>query len=411
MFDLDKWQEIFSTISKNKLRTALTGFSVAWGIFMLIILLGSGTGLENGVEEQFADDATNSLWIYARQTTKAYRGYNSGRQIRFTNEDYDRIKYSIEQADHITGRFYISSSNTTSYKNNYGTYEIRSVHPGHQYLENTIITEGRYINELDLDHYSKVAVIGNLIKQDLFKNGENPIGEYIKVGNIPFKVVGVFTDKGGEGEMRKIYLPITTAQKVFNGANRIHQLMFTMGDATIDESKQIEEQIQAEFAQAHHFDPEDQRAIGINNSLEDYTRVQNLFLGIRIFIWIVGIGTIIAGIVGVGNIMMIVVKERTKEIGVRKALGATPRSIIGLILLESIVITSLAGYIGLVMGVGLLELVRANMPPSDFFMNPEANISIALTAVALLVFSGTLAGFIPARKAAAIKPIEALRDE
>jgi putative ABC transport system permease protein len=247
--------------------------------------------------------------------------------------------------------------------------------------------------------------------KDLFKNGEDPIGEYIKIGNIPFKVVGVFEDKGGEGEMRMIYLPITTAQKVFNGSNRIHQLIFTIGDATVEESKEIEEQIRTEFAQIHHFDPNDRRAIDINNSLENYMRVQNLFLGIRVFIWIVGIGTIIAGIVGVSNIMMIVVKERTKEIGVRKAMGATPRSIIGLILLESIVITSLAGYIGLVLGVGLLELLSANIPASDFFANPEADINLALTAVVLLVLAGTLAGFIPARRAASIQPIEALRDE
>jgi putative ABC transport system permease protein len=323
MFDLDKWQEIFSTISKNKLRTFLTGFSVAWGIFMLIILLGSGTGLENGVENQFKDDATNSLWIYARQTSVPYKGYNSGREIRFTNEDYDHTKTSVKEVEHISGRFYISSSNVTSYKNNYGTYSIRSVHPGHQYLENTIITEGRYINDLDVENNNKVAVIGNLVKSDLFKNGEDPIGEYIKVGNIPFKVVGVFEDKGGEGEMRMIYLPITTAQKVFNGSNRIHQLMITIGDATVEESKEIEEQLRADFAQMHHFDPEDRRAIDIFNSLENYMRVQNLFTGIRVFIWIVGIGTIIAGIVGVSNIMMIVVKERTKEIGVRKVLGAS----------------------------------------------------------------------------------------
>lgn len=411
MFDLDKWQEIFSTIGKNKLRTILTGFSVAWGIFMLIILLGSGTGLENGVEEQFADDATNSLWIYPRQTSKEYKGYNSGREIRFTNEDYDRIENTIKKADNISGRFYISSSNTTSYKNNYGTYGVRSVHPGHLYLENTIIVEGRFINDLDIEKFTKVAVIGDLVKQDLFKNGEDPLGEYIKIGNLPFKVVGVFKDKGGEGEMRTIYLPITTAQRVFNGNNRIHQLMFTIGDASIDESRLIEEQIRSEFSAAHHFDPEDQRAIGIGNSLEEYTRVQNLFMGIRVFIWIVGIGTIIAGIVGVSNIMMIVVKERTKEIGIRKAMGATPRSIIGLILLESIVITSLAGYIGLMLGVGLLELINNNVPPSDFFVNPSADISLALTAMVLLIFSGTLAGFIPARKAAAINPIDALRDE
>jgi len=411
MFDIDKWQEIFSTISKNKLRTILTGFSVAWGIFMLIILLGSGTGLQNGVENQFADDAVNSIWLYASQTSMPYKGYNAGRQIKFDNEDYTRTKHSVKQADHITGRFYVSSANTISYKNNYGTYDLRAVHPGHQYLENTIITEGRFINELDIKGYNKIAVIGNLVKKDLFKNGEDPIGKYIKIGNISFKVVGVFKDKGGEGEMRIIYMPITTAQRVFNGGNRINQLMFTVGDASLEESRKIEEQVRADFAKAHHFDPNDKRAIRINNDLEGYMRVQNLFTGIRVFIWIVGIGTIIAGIVGVSNIMMIVVKERTKEIGIRKAMGATPLSIVGLILLESVVITSFAGYIGLVLGVGLLEVMKANMPPSDFFMNPEANIYIALTAMALLIFTGALAGFIPARKAAAIKPIEALRDE
>jgi len=411
MFDIDKWQEILSTISKNKLRTVLTGFSVSWGIFMLIILLGSGAGLQNGVENQFADDATNSIWVYSGQTSMPYKGYNSGRYINFENADYDRTKRNVKQADHISGRLYVSSSNITSYKNNYGTYNIRSVHPGHRYIENTIITEGRFINKLDIDNREKVAVIGDLVKKDLFKNGEEPVGKYIKIGNIPFKVVGVFEDKGGEGEMRIIYLPITTAQRVFNGGNNIDQLMFTIGDASLEESKKIEEEVRLDMAKYHHFDPNDKRAVRINNDLEEYIKVQNLFTGIRVFIWIVGIGTIIAGIVGVSNIMMIVVKERTKEIGVRKALGATPRSIIGLIMLESVVITSLAGYVGLVLGVGLLELVKANIPPSDFFMNPEANIYIALTAMALLVFAGALAGFIPARKAAMIKPVEALRDE
>ncbi len=411
MFDIDKWQEILSTISKNKLRTVLTGFSVSWGIFMLIILLGSGAGLQNGVENQFADDATNSIWVYGGQTSMPYKGYNAGRYINFENADYDRTKRNVKQADNISGRLYVSSSNTTSYKNNYGTYSIRSVHPGHQYIENTIITEGRFINRLDIQKREKVAVIGDLVKKDLFKNGEEPIGKYIKIGNIPFKVVGVFEDKGGEGEMRIIYLPITTAQRVFNGGNNIDQLMFTIGDASLEDSKKIQEQVLLDMAKYHHFDPNDKRAIRVNNDLEDYIRVQNLFTGIRVFIWIVGIGTIIAGIVGVSNIMMIVVKERTKEIGVRKALGATPRSIIGLIMLESVVITSLAGYVGLVLGVGLLELIKANVPPSDFFMNPEANIYVALTAMALLVFAGALAGFIPARKAAMIKPVEALRDE
>ncbi len=410
IIDRDKWQEIFSTINKNKLRTFLTGFSVAWGIFMLIILLGSGRGLQNGVQHQFADDATNSLWVFQGQTTKPYKGINAGRKIQFTNADYSRTKRLDKHIDHISGRYYVGSK-TISYKHNYGSYDIRAVNPGYKYIENTDITKGRFLNRLDMEHFSKVIVIGDVVRKDLFKNGENPLGKYIEISDIPFKVIGVFQDAGGNGEMRKVYIPVSTAQRVFNGGNRLDQIMFTVGDATLNQTKQIEEELRTEFAKVHHFDPTDRRAISISNNLDQYKKVMNLFLGIRVFIWIIGIGTIIAGIVGVSNIMMIVVKERTKEVGIRKALGATPKSIVGLILLESVVITSLAGYLGLMAGVGLLELVNKYMPPSDFFRNPEANLSIALTAMALLVIAGAIAGFIPAKKAASIKPIDALRDE
>jgi len=410
IIDRDKWQEIFSTINKNKLRTFLTGFSVAWGIFMLIILLGSGRGLQNGVQHQFASEATNSLWVYQGQTTKPYKGTNAGRSIQFTNADYTRTKRLDKHINHISGRYY-AGSKTISYKHNYGSYNIRAVNPGIKYIENTDITSGRFLNRLDMEHFSKVMVIGDVVRKDLFKNGETPLGKYVKVGDIPFKVIGVFKDAGGNGEMRKVYIPVSTAQRIFNGGNRLNQIMFTVGDATLNQTKQIEKKLRAEFAQVHHFDPSDRRAIRISNNLDEYKKVMNLFLGIRVFIWIIGIGTIIAGIVGVSNIMMIVVKERTKEIGIRKALGATPKSIVGLILLESVVITSLAGYLGLMAGVGLLELVNKYMPPSDFFRNPEANISIALTAMALLVIAGAIAGFIPAKKASSIKPIDALRDE
>ncbi len=408
--DWDKWQEIISTISKNKLRTFLTGFSVAWGIFMLIILLGSGQGLKNGVEEQFADDATNSIWVYPRQTSMAYKGYKPGRRIELTNTDIERTKNSFSNIDNITGRVYVNAQNI-SYKNNYGSYSIRSVHPAHKILENTEVTRGRYINQPDIDKFRKSAVIGSLVAKDLFKD-EDPIGKYIHIDNIPFKVVGVFTDKGGESEMRIIYLPITTAQRLFKGGDKINQFMFTVGDnATVEESEQTANQLRHQLAAIHHFDPEDKRAVWIRNELENYKKVMSLFSGINIFIWIVGIGTIIAGIVGVSNIMMIVVKERTKEIGIRKALGATPFSIIGLVLLESVVITSLAGYIGLAAGVGLLELMNKYMPPSDFFRNPEANINVALMATGILIIAGAIAGFIPARKAASVQPVEALRSE
>jgi putative ABC transport system permease protein len=407
--DWDKWQEIISTISKNKLRTFLTGFSVAWGIFMLIILLGSGQGLKNGVEEQFADDAVNSIWVYPRQTSIAYKGYKPGRRIEFTNTDIKRTKNSFNKIDNISGRVYVSAKNI-SYKNNYGSYSIRSVHPGHKQLENTNVTEGRYINQMDLDKFRKVAVIGKLVSEDLFK-GKDPVNKYINIDAIPFKVVGVFKDKGGESEMRIIYLPITTAQRIFKGGDRINQFMFTTSDASLEETNQITYKLRQQLSGIHHFDPKDKRAVWIRNNLEQYKKIMSLFTGINIFIWIVGIGTIIAGIVGVSNIMMIVVKERTKEIGIRKALGATPFSIISLVLLESIVITSLAGYIGLAAGVGLLELVSQNMPPTDFFQNPEADINVALMATGILIIAGAIAGFIPARKASSVQPVEALRSE
>ena len=219
--DRDKWQEIFSTINKNKLRTFLTGFSVAWGIFMLIILLGSGRGLQNGVQHQFADNATNSLWVFQGQTTKPYKGTNAGREIRFTNADYTRTKRLNKHIDHISGRYYVGSK-TISFKNNYGSYNIRAVNPGIKYIENTDITNGRFLNRLDMEHFSKVMVIGDIVRKDLFKNGETPLGKYVKVGNIPFKVIGVFKDAGGNGEMRKVYIPVSTAQRIFNGGNRLH---------------------------------------------------------------------------------------------------------------------------------------------------------------------------------------------
>jgi putative ABC transport system permease protein len=249
------------------------------------------------------------------------------------------------------------------------------------------------------------------VKEALFKK-EDAIGKYIKMSDVLFKVVGVHLDESNNNrEDRNIYLPISTAQKVFTGGNRIHNLVVTTGNASVKESKAIEKEIKTILAKNHKFDVDDERAVGSWNSTEEYQKFQRLFLGIRIFIWVIGIGTIIAGIVGVSNIMLIVVKERTKEIGIRKAIGATPLSVIGLIIMESILITSFAGYVGLVLGIGLLELVSSMMPETPFFINPEADFRVAMSATLLLIFSGTLAGLIPARRAAKIKPVIALRDE
>jgi len=411
MFDIDKWQEIFSTISKNKLRTVLTGLSVAWGIFMLIILLGSGYGLQNGVKNEFSSAAKNSIFIRGGNTSIAFAGFQPGRRIQLLNADYDLVKESVSQATHISSRFFIRGNVTSSYKNKYGTFEVRSVHPDHAYIENTAIHEGRYINQSDLDEFKKVTCIGVLVRDQLFEKNENPLGKYIKINDIAFLVVGVFEDAEGDYENRMVYLPITTAQRAFNGREEIRQVLLTTSDVTVDESKQIVENITNMLAAKHQFDPKDSRALSVWNTTEEYEEVMSMLFNIRLFIWIIGIGTIIAGIVGVSNIMMIVVKERTKEIGVRKALGATPSSIVGLIIQESVFITAVAGYIGLVAGVGLLEFASKNIPRSEFFDKPEVSLDVAISATIVLIVAGAIAGFIPARRASKINPVVALRDE
>jgi len=412
MFEIDKWQEIYSTVRKNKLRTFLTGFSVAWGIFMLIILLGSGNGLENGVKENFKGGAINGVWISNGITSKQYKGLKTGRQINFTNEDYKMLKTAIQGEDRISARLFLGD-NLTSYKNNYGSFFLSPCHPDYGYIKEVVMLEGRFLNELDILDFRKVAVIGEKVKSELFKGKDTlAMGKFININGVLFKVVGIFRDfSRNDNELRRIYIPISTAQRVFKGNNVINQISFTTGNASPEQADQMISTARLMLANKHTFDPEDRQAVELWNKSEDVRRFNALFSGIRIFIWIIGIGTIIAGVVGVSNIMMIVVNERTKEIGIRKALGATPLSIITLILQEAIVITAFAGYIGLVLGIGLLELIARNMPPSDFFRNPEANLSIAMGATFLLVIAGTAAGFFPAMKAAKIKPIEALRDE
>ncbi|PKP11316.1 MAG: ABC transporter permease [Bacteroidetes bacterium HGW-Bacteroidetes-4] len=408
MFDKEKWMEIFATLQKNKLRTFLTSFSVAWGIFILIVLLGSGNGLQNGITHQFEQDATNSIWVYRGQTSMPYRGLQPGRRIKFTNQDYEATATEVKQVQAISSRLNIWQQRNLSYKQEYGSFDIIAVHDGTKEIEAVAVENGRFISKLDVQMSRKSVAISYKVRDALFK-GEDPLGKYMKINNVPFKVVGVFHDPS-ERDNDRVYIPISTGQKVFTGGNEIQNLAITIPPELMNESVAVENQLRSSFAKRHTFNVDDKRAIYINNNLEEFKKFQGLFSGIKIFVWIIGIGTIISGIVGVSNIMIIVVKERTQEIGVRKALGATPRSIIGLILMESIFITGVAGYFGLVLGVGLLELLSPHMQ-SDFFMNPEADIRIAAGATILLIASGTLAGLIPARKAASIKPIEALREE
>jgi putative ABC transport system permease protein len=286
--------------------------------------------------------------------------------------------------------------------------------PAHRFIENQQLVKGRFINDYDMDNKRKVAVIGIDVREILFGTTD-PIDKYIDIGGIPYKVVGVFDDAGGGSEQKRIFIPLTTAQLAYNGANYIHQMMFTVGDASVKESKEITSQVKDRLIEKYRFSPDDSRAVFIWNNVEQFQKFVDLFTGIRAFLWIVGIGTIVAGIVGVSNIMLIVVKERTREIGVRKALGATPSSIVRLFLQESLVITFLAGYVGLIAGIGLIEgisfmMMKMNVD-AEYFRNPEVQIQTAAGATLLLVAAGLLAGYIPARKAARIRPIEALRDE
>lgn len=409
MFDLDKWQEIFSTIRKNRLRTILTGFSVAWGIFILIILLGSGQGLKNGAEHQFLSDASNAIWIEGGETSMAYQGMQIGRRIKLKNEDFEYLKNNIDGLEYITCHQDVPNVKSINYKNEKGSFLVRSCAADHSKLEVAKIISGRFINETDVAEARKVCVIGKPVQSALFKD-EDPIGKYLDVSGILYKVVGVFKDEGRQDNDR-LYVPISTMQKSYNGKDYISVIWFSTGNASLVSSNRMMEEAKSYIYSKYKIHPDDERAMFIFNNNENYKNVMNLLNGITFFVWIIGIGTIIAGIVGVSNIMMIVVKERTKEIGVRKALGATPFSVVSLIIQESILITGFAGYLGLVLGVVVTELAKAFMPPSDFFRNPEVDLGIAITATILLVIAGAIAGFVPALKAARIRPIEALRDE
>ena len=409
MFDTDKWQEIFETISKNKLRTFLTGFSVFWGIFMLIILLGSGKGLENGFQEEFEADAINSIWVYQGRTTIPYKGMKTGRFIQFSDDDHIALDGTIKGVENLSSRMWVND-HTMVYGKEKGTYGVISTHPGGFNAENATIAAGRFINDIDIEKRRKVIVLGEPLRKQFFPNNDH-VGKDLKVGGISFKVIGSFTDGGGDRDMRRGYIPITVAQTIYGRSRDVNNLSMTIGDATPEESKIIEQKIRDKLAALHQFSPDDKRAIWINNTTDQFMQIVRVLNAISLFVWIIGIGTIVAGIVGIGNIMMIVVKERTREIGIRKALGATPFSVVSLIIMEAIFITSIAGYMGMVAGVFTLEAVAGFVENPGIFRNPEVDLNTAIIATLVLIFAGTLAGLFPAIKAASISPIEALREE
>lgn len=414
MFDLERWQEIFETIRKNKLRTFLTGLSVASGIFILVILLGIGEGMKNGISKEFEQDATNILYVWTGVTSVEYNGLNPGRRIQMKNEDYDyTVRKHIDELEYKSSVYRIWNS-VVNYNRESGSYRVEGVLPDYQFLENSSMMAGRFLNYKDHQSYEKVAVIGGKVKTDLFKDAD-PIGEYIQLSDINFKVIGVFSDPGGEREETRVYLPLSTAQRVFSGGNDIGNLAFTLHrednfEKALAASTRFSEELEQYLKERHSVAPEDTRAININNNLENAKRFYDLIAMIKFFFWGVGICTIIAGIVGVSNIMLIIVKERTREIGIRKALGAEPLSIVTMVLHESIFVTAIAGFVGLIGSLALLEFVGP-LIETNYIANPSVNFTVAVSTVFILIVAGALAGFFPAWRAAKIKPIVALRDE
>ncbi len=415
MFNLERWQEIFETISKNKLRTFLTSLSVASGIFILVILLGFSSGIQNGVRAQFEQDATNRIEINTRTTTKGYKGLNPGRVLQMRDADYENLSQKYEPYIEYKSSIYSSWGSQVNYGDAQGNYRIQGASADQQYIENETMVTGRFLNQKDVDESRKIAIIGYQVKQDLFKD-KNPIGENIMLNNTSiFKVVGVYTDPGGTREETRVFIPVTTAQKMYNASDNINRIAYTIKmsdnfDEAVELSAAMSQSIDTDLRTKFTVAPDDRVAIRVFDTLEEAKKIYGLIDTIRAVFWFIGLGTIIAGVVGVGNIMLIIVKERTKEIGIRKALGAMPSAIIGMILQEAIFITAIAGLVGLFLGVGLLEIVSPYIQ-ADFIKSPTVDFATVMTTVGILILAGAIAGYIPARRAANIRPIEALRDE
>lgn len=418
----DHLQEIFQTLRKNKLRTALTGLSVSWGIFILIVLLGAGNGLKNGVTSNFSDRAVNRITLWSGTTSMAHNGLKSGRNLQFADKEVDLIKNDVNESRLVAAR--IDRTQTISFGSEYGSYNVRGVMPEYMEIERIVINpgNGRFINGLDLEENNKIIVLDNKIVETLFE-GKSALGNYVKVGQLMFKVVGINTKKEQWGSP-SAYIPFSTAQAIFNPSKKFNQITFTVdGLETKEENDKFNESLRALFGRSLNFDPKDRQALWLDNSQADYIESQKIFSAITIFVSIIGIFTLIAGIVGVSNIMLVSVKERTREIGIRKAIGASPSSILNSIILESLLITAIFGYIGMILGIGLTELINFVMeqsangqPASDgmqmsVFKNPTINTGYAIFATVVLIIAGIIAGYLPARKAVKIKPIEAMRQE
>jgi putative ABC transport system permease protein len=420
LIDIEKWQEIFSTLRRHKLRTALTAFGVFWGIFMLTVLLGAGKGLENGVAEGFPR-TTNTVWIWQQGTTQIpFQGMPTGRSIGLKPEDVQAIKKNVASVGFITGQNSVgvwdNAPPFTVRKGRNGAFSIQGGFAAMDSINSVRIIQGRSFNPLDEQQKRKVAVIGQRVRDQLFAKDESPLGEDLTINGITFQVIGVFrsTQNGNQQqEEERIYLPNDTLRYAFNQIGRIGSFVIVPKPGI--HARVAENDVRMYLSQINKVSPEDRGVFGSFNLQDEHDKVQGLFTGIKVFSWLVAIGTIFAGAVGVGNIMLIVVKERTREIGLRKALGATPASIVAMIMQESLFITAVAGYSGLVVATLLLESIASKLNAAGgkagFMGPPEVEFGTAIIALTVLVVSGLLASLMPAAKAAAVNPIVALQDE
>ena len=415
MFDYDKWQEIFGTIRKNKLRTILTMLGIFWGIFMIIILLGAGNSFQDGVSKDFGQWATNSGFIWGQKTTVSHNGFRPGRYVRFDNSDTELILSRVREILYLAPRNRLGGfrgGNNVTRNNKAGAFTVNGDFPEFNKIQIHQISNGRFINEKDIKDFRKVAVIGLNVKNILFEEDEDPVGEYITIQKVNFQVVGVIKPIKSDGEdedQNTIHVPFTTFQRSVNYGDEVGWYAYTIEDRF--KVSEVEAKILTFLKEKNDISPLDEDAIGHFNLQEEFDEINGMFNGLKYFTWFVGLSTLFAGIIGVSNIMLIIVKERTKEIGIRKSLGATPGSIISLIIQESVFLTLIGGYFALIVALLLLELVGNLIPEGEVFAAPSVSLSVAFGALGLLVIGGAMAGILPAKKAASISPIEAIRNE
>lgn len=411
MFDIDRWREIWASIASNKLRTILSGFTISLALFVFIVLFGMGNGLQNGFEKEFFQAGAMNMYVYGTQTSESYAGYQKGRQVKLKNNDFNYIveKYS-DKIQYISGEY--DQMSTVKYGGESGAYSIKGINKEFFGMINIDLDKGRYLSDDDLKEQKKTAVVGRMVIQDLVGNGnDNLLGQYVNIGSGMYEIVGVFSSKTNDDrEERMIYVPITTLQTIY-GTDELPSITIAPKDgSSTKELSEFSEELKSDLKARHKVSPTDQAGIRIWDSAEQMSNTNAFFFVLSIIVFVIGGGSLIAGIVSIGNIMVFSVKERTKEIGIRKALGATPYHIITLIMQEAIMITLLFGLLGILSATFLVENVNERL--SDYFIyNPGVSTASLVMACLILFLAGFLAGFLPARYAARIKPIDALRDE